>query len=1055
MSGKGTSGLTKSALLALTWTVIQNFYKRKHTRGTSKTKDFKDKKYMLSGGKGIKKETVMADIPKKAKDIIQDRIRQRVRELPDENKEARAENIAGSLISDDSFLGNIGNIFTRAITGISPEPSDADAEDSPDSMDVPISSPSTSEDESELITAEFNKAIKQLKRKIKSSEGKEEAEQLANEFIQGTRGRSLSQDNTLVSLNSIIKRMIEGGYLGNNDEILISLADIGTEFLYNTGRITQEQREERIGQIGFGALPLFAANRNIPQQFTVTFENPMGETVTKKVESKIRRREFETNKQYLKRLQELLRVDLSIYEDTRAENYQRDLINELRIVSNKVRGQGAQQRKRQKEREDRDKLLKESQERAQKQQEQETKKITKTIKKTEKKAIVREEQARGERADIKSNLKILLDQNPILRAQYKNIEKRIDRTKLKEGDDMKLPKEQVNQIVANIPEQYRSVLAPSVRTMLGGNRGLDMNTIASGVLGLTLTSVAGPIAGSVGSSVANYMLNTLNIDLNDYVFAEPETPSIQPEVEEPEMLTPTLEEPERPTPMREVPPLTTPKEIKKITTKTTITEKPKEDQKDIYATGWMPFKQPIGLDASTRELKNWLEFHEKEYMNPSVPTIGGMAQKAVDYYEHRLEEYMRRTGRGIRKPDEKEKEQKQREPRFPTERTDEKKPRTEKEEIEDAEIELFAMDEGKGQSTEYKSWLRSLYETVANLIPETPQVIRNVARRVVDSGLIRTDSHPIMTPGMVDLVDDTYKKVKASTRPTPDVPKRGATVGAVAGAVGSSIGQGGTAQGALGGIIPGAVAGAAATYLTARQLREFYIRRGENPDDPVISKRIKYLTTIPATIAGGMIGYGKTGQTITSGAGITEKKINVDPKVLAETQAQLDQEPSKNKQWIPKAIQPTTAILDQSQQERYADDLEFVAFNYIPPTSEGAQGTINTNPLKRQQYMGDEIRYTNAGVFIPYNTWSQINNTNDITEQRIRELALGQKPLVPLPDLKFIAQDNETTFENMAEYHYVNNENTAIEYQSPYSDFSDVRNYWAINEQSELFTINP
>ena len=247
--------------------------------------------------------------------------------------------------------------------------------------------------------------------------------------------------------------------------------------------------------------------------------------------------------------------------------------------------------KRQKEREERDKLLKESQKRAQAQQEQETKKIKKAIKKTEKKAIVREEEAKVERADIKSNLKILLEQNPILRAQYKNIEKRIERTKLKEGDDMKLPKEQVNQIVANIPEEYRSVLAPSVRPMLGGNRGLDMNTIASGVLGLTLTSVAGPIAGSVGSSVANYMLNTLNIDLNDYVFAEPETPSIQPEVKEPEMLTPTLEEPEIPTPIREVPPLIAPKEIKKITT---ITEKPEEDQKDIYATGWMPYKQPIG-----------------------------------------------------------------------------------------------------------------------------------------------------------------------------------------------------------------------------------------------------------------------------------------------------------------------------------------------------------------------------------------------------------------------------------------------------------------------------
>jgi hypothetical protein len=47
------------------------------------------------------------------------------------------------------------------------------------------------ETDTEGITNEFFKAIKQLKRKIKSPEGKEEAQQLANEYIEGSRERGL------------------------------------------------------------------------------------------------------------------------------------------------------------------------------------------------------------------------------------------------------------------------------------------------------------------------------------------------------------------------------------------------------------------------------------------------------------------------------------------------------------------------------------------------------------------------------------------------------------------------------------------------------------------------------------------------------------------------------------------------------------------------------------------------------------------------------------------------------------------------------------------------
>jgi len=970
MSSKGTSLADQAALTALTWTVLQAFYKRKHVRNTPKNEDFKDSKYATK--KGPKKEAVMANLSQEAKNIIEDKIRQRKRDNPDENKDARAENIAGSLISDNSFLQSIGNIFTSIFTGISPRPTEEEEEEEEptpsDEREISEDEREISEDEEqETIRSAFDKALNAIKREIKSQEGKGSVDEYRNDYIERTR--NFIPDNTLLNINNLIGRLIDGGYLGNNEESYRTFANIGTEFLFDVGEITKQDRERRIEQgITFGNMPTFAASNRIPRQFTIT--NADG--FTEQIQSRIGRKQYEKNTDYLERLKKLLKVDLSIYDDDRVVVYRRELFNELRRISGIVKAQEIQTKKREKEREDKAKLLKESQ----KQQEEETRKITTKIKKTEKRAIEREDVAREERADIKSNMNKILEQNPELKIQFKNIEKKIERTPISGGSDMRIEQKQINQIIDNIPSQYREALRPSVTSLLGGGRGLDANTIASGILALTLTSVAGPLAGTIGSSVANYMRKSFNIDLNDYVFAEAETPT--PPEREPEP------EPERPTPTkRVVPPLVKPKEKKEEDKK----EDKKEDQKDIYATGWMPYKQPIGLDAPTQQLKTWLEMHENEYMNPSVPNIGGMVQKSVDYYEARLEEYIRRT------------EQKMKDPFKPQERTDEKPRKLT--ETDEEEIRLFADD---GEETRQPD---SRVE---------PVVYRNL-------------------------------------RPVRGDVERGAQIGAVAGAVSSGLSNQGiiSAQQALGGIVTGAAAGAVGRSLSISALRNFYIRRGENPDDPTISRRIKYLSTIPAAAAASLVGYTKAGQEVTTGAGITEKRITVEPEVLAQTQAKIDQDDSKNKQWQPKTITPTPNILDESKQEKYADDVEFVAFNYIPPTSEGAEGTVDTNPLKYQQLLESKIRYTDAGVYIPYITWNKINDANNMTSQQLKSIMMGPE----LPRMKFNTFDNDTTFENVSKWQYVNNENTSIEYQSDYSDFSNVENSWWTNENNVLFTINP
>ena len=331
----------------------------------------------------------------------------------------------------------------------------------------------------------------------------------------------------------------------------------------------------------------------------------------------------------------------------------------------------------------------------------------------------------------------------------------------------------------------------------------------------------------------------------------------------------------------------------------------------------------------------------------------------------------------------------------------------------------------------------------------------NRAIDLIDSGL----GIP-RTEGQADDVkrniDEDAKELKQQTGSLESM-AQGARIGMAGGAVSAGLSTG-SAMGAVSGAVPGALAGAGVAGITS-QLSPMLAERLANSrlSARAQARIIALAKVLPPSLLALYMGYTPSGKVedvvgrgATSGAGITEQKITVTPDVLAKTKAQLDQDPSKNKVWQPKAITPTTDILDEPKQEKYADDVEWIAFQYIPPTSEGAQGTVDTNPLKYQQLLESKIRYTDAGVYIPYVTWNKINDANNISNKRLQTMALGPK----LPEMKFQTFDNETTFENVAKWQYVNNENTAVEFQSPYSDFSNVENSWWTNETSELYTIN-
>jgi hypothetical protein len=287
--------------------------------------------------------------------------------------------------------------------------------------------------------------------------------------------------------------------------------------------------------------------------------------------------------------------------------------------------------------------------------------------------------------------------------------------------------------------------------------------------------------------------------------------------------------------------------------------------------------------------------------------------------------------------------------------------------------------------------------------------------------------------------------------------------GTMAGAIGGGVSAGlstGRAGGAIQGAMIGGVEGlGVGTLITPLMVEAYFTQRGVPINDD-LRRKINYVSLIAPTAFAGLLGAGMgytpagaqvMGTGVISGAGITERKLIATPDAVAQTKVQAEDKAPTYKTWQPKSISPTTDILNETQQEKYADDLEFTAFNYIAPTSEGAPGTVDTNPLKRSQAQADALRYTDAGIYIPYILFNKINDANEMNPERLNKLALG----VELPPMEFLPQDNEVTFENEATKQYVNNENTAIEFLSPYSDFSNVDNFWTKNPTSILYTINP
>ncbi len=596
-------------------------------------------------------------------------------------------------------------------------------------------------------------------------------------------------------------------------------------------------------------------------------------------------------------------------------------------------------------------------------------------------------------------------QYPELKNQAQKVSNELKMLNRKETKQL-LNNNQINDIIDAMPSQYRQTLGASIGSVLTGNANL--NSIASGLLGFSTVILSGnPMIGGLVQQASQYIMNAYGVDLNNIL----EPPEPIPESQDPNLgevtTAPSVQNPARQT--NELEELKgevkDEKDVKVFDDdlESIILRKQQEHVRAILEQVPQEVKESMDTTLLSRFVESYILSRYMAIQNMRQTLIQDIPFDDI-YNQQQFLDYIG-VATGIQQ--------------------------TEQNNIT-AEIE-----DGQG----FLQYLRNIVPSLRDLIPPIP----------LDSLIER-----LPTLSQINRYLPTFLRFpEMKTRPARQVPQLAPprtninqnTMLGMVGAGGAAYARGG-AMDAVGALGPGALVGAFTPSMIDPMIRRAYEQIGRDMNDPQVKREIKYMKTLSPAVVGALLGYSGAGQEYTSGAGITERKITVDPSVLEETKAVDQQEGKDPKKWATKAIMPTPDILDETQQEKFVDDLEFAAFNYIEPGSEGANGNIKTNPLKRSQFLTDQIRYMDAGISTPSMLYNVEFPTNT-PQKQMDTYKLGQDML---PRMEFLVDDNADTFTPIGR-HYVNNEDVSVEMFSPFSDFSDVRNYWAINRKSDLYNL--
>lgn len=1028
------------------WKIIQRFYNAQHKSGTKKSLDYKDQKYSTKAGEP-RKDDIMRDLNAQQRQFIARAYRATQQEGKSTNKANLLENTARALRINTRFLASMSNIFSSSF--LEPSQPEQIAEALPEQKEPEVKTKPKINVQSDSDSGDWS-----------ASSGDEK------EFIETLEGVNLSKLKLdTETLEEYINRL----------QLII---DVKVEEIDTLQQRRNPEEKEIIARL--------------EQEFG-EYSNMI------KMQMGTNRRQYETYEEYIDRMKLLIKLKNQASQDGDLDpiTVARDIVGISSLIKRtqtQIRARNAKSAAKAKQ----VKEIKKISTTQSKNLQEASQKLASLLGQQEKKAEAREEKATEQRQEISTAIQNI---NDIVRGDDRATEmkdivfnslrvkldpeldiKRDEKYKTKKATkESKLSKENVNQLIREIPENYRSVLAPTVRSLFSGN-SLNANTIVSGIVGIGLAvSTGSPIAGRIGLGAFNFLRQSLGINFND-IFQPPLPPPTEqlPPLPRPTVVSEKLKplrkrktikqsaqevsdylnvigEPEDEIDLDLYDPVTTPKTIEYSPEALRLERM--EDESDMSYISRLESMLNIAqenndMDTASR-IKNLIANLE-DFVNPfATPFATGMRNRESKHSQRDFSQ-------------------------IPLSDISEL-PGDEDEGIKDTNImrDVVSMVSSFFSRTYNIAMSQTLLRRTVNYLSRLPMTAIPLLYSITKGKSRRDIDYALMTAGVAlsgDSQGDSQRdfddismgvpipetksspsrlnkrgiEIPSLVRPTFEDANQGVTAGAVGGAIGGMLSGG--ASGGISGIVPGGMAGAIGGSVSASALRSYFNQRGEQVSD----SKIQMLAALPTAMLGAYLGYQGTGKELVSGAkgGITESKINVDADVLKSTKAQINQDIGKNKQWAPKTIAPTPSILDKPPQEMYAEDLEATLFDYVAPTSEGANGTIFTNQLKKNQYMNEQFRYYKSGVMVPHLLFGKILSKANMTPKELDTLALGEKPIIKIPDMEFIPQDNETTWDTVADKQYPNNEPFSVEFLDPYSSYSDVTNYWATNPQSKLYTIN-
>jgi vacuolar-type H+-ATPase subunit H len=189
-------------------------------------------------------------------------------------------------------------------------------------------------------------------------------------------------------------------------------------------------------------------------------------------------------------------------------------------------------------------------------------------------------------------------------------------------------------------------------------------------------------------------------------------------------------------------------------------------------------------------------------------------------------------------------------------------------------------------------------------------------------------------------------------------------------------------------------------------------------------------------IAGGLtaVGLGKLTDLAVDTVKNIYSNIMETPIKIPETQAQSDQKISSAAgNMRPRFIVPSRDSVIPSMPKIRADDIQFAAFDYVQPRTEGGNGNARTNPLVLSQELEERLRYTNAGITISPGMGENVVNIT-LTESELKALLLPRGPEISPVIYEFPIIDGDQAQNEVKKY---DQNLIQVEKFSPYNEYND------------------